>query len=99
MKARLNPVLTPAGASILRQMIDDDEEIVSEGIVAYIDARRISVRTIYRLLRHCLIRDISEPGAAMIRYIHTPDAQRVLDDPQYEPAIDEAMRTGKPVFR
>lgn len=98
-KSRLNSVLTPAAARVLKWMLDEEEELVVEGIQAWVGKHRTHPILARRLLRHCLITDADFHGTKARYYIPTPDAQRVLDDPDYEPAIDEALRTGKQVFR
>lgn len=95
----LNPALTPASAKALRQMIDDDEELVTEGIVAYVGSTRYSIATVYKLLREVLISDVSSTNDAMRRYIPNQDAKPTLDDPAYETRWREHQRTGKPIHR
>ncbi len=99
MKHTLNPALTPASARALRQMIEEDEELVTEGIIAYVGATRYSLRTVYHLLREVLLKDVSSTNDAMKRYVPNQDAKPALDDPTYETRWRESQRTGKPVYR
>lgn len=96
---RLNRVLTPARARVLRWMIDEEEELVVEGICAYVGLHRTHPSVALQLLRHCLIKDSQFHGMGAHYYEATQEAQRVLDDPNYECMIDEALRTGKDVCR
>lgn len=95
---KLNTALTPASARVLRQMIDEDEELVTEGIAAYVGSTRTSVHVVYHLLRECLLRDVSDEGG-MKRYVVHDEAAKVLSDPAYETRWREHLRTGKPVTR
>lgn len=99
MKPALNPALTPASARMLRQMIEEDEEVVTEGIIAYVGSTQYSVATVYKLLREVLIKDVSSTNDAMKRYIPNQDAQSALEDPAYETRWREHERTGKPIYR
>ncbi len=94
---KLNPVLTAASARVLRWMIDEDEELVVEGICAYVGLHRTHPKIALGLLRHCLIKDSQFHGVGAHYYEVTSEAERVLDDPEYEGMIDEAIRTGKNV--
>lgn len=84
---------------MLRQMIDEDEELVTEGIIAYVDSTRYSIATVYHLLREVLLRDVSSTNDALKRYIPNQDAQPALDNPAYETRWRESLRTGQPVYR
>lgn len=94
----LNPALTPASARVLRQMLDEDEELVNEGLTAYVGSNRTSVAVIYHLLREVLIRDVSDQNG-MKRYVAQDEVRQTLDDPTYETRWREHLRTGKPIFR
>lgn len=99
MKPLLNPALTPAAARALRQMIAEDEELVTEGIIAYVGSTRYSIGTVKKLLREVLVKDVSSVNDAMKRYLPNQDAQPTLDDPAYETRWRESMRTGQPIYR
>lgn len=99
MKAKLNPALTKSSARVIRLMIEDGEDLVTEGIVAYVGCTRTSIPTVYHLLRECLIRDVSDQNSKLRRYELSDDAERALGDPAYQTRWREHLRTGKSVTR
>lgn len=96
---KLSPYLTPAGARVLRWMIDEGEELVVEGVSAYVGLHRTSSRVAIKLLEWCLIRRVEMNGVSATYYKVTSDAAQCLANPDYEPRWAEALRTGKSVYR
>ena len=81
----------------LRQMVDEKEEMAWSGIAVWVGATRYSASTARKLLSLCLIK--SDSGGREIYWCLTPCGEAIIKDPDYEPAIITAQRTGKPVFR
>lgn len=96
---KLHPILTPASARVLRWMIDEGEELVCEGIEAWVGQHRTHPRIADRLLEWCLLRDVTDDGGKLRRYAAHDECRLVLADPNYETRWQEHLRTGKPVTR
>lgn len=81
-------------------MLAEDEELVCEGITAYVGTHRTNIHVVNRLLRLCLIRSTgyTHAGEKLQYYEATSECRAILEDPAYEPAIVRAMRTGQPVM-
>ncbi len=102
MKGKRNKYLTKGMDRALRDMVALDEggeigEIVCDGNECWVGFRRTTWGTVNRLLRLCLLTE-NDSGGAM-HYDLNQESYSVLKDPNYEPMILEALRTGKPVIR
>ena len=90
--------LTVAMEKLLRQMIDEEDELAMDGIQVFVGATRYSRATVNKLVELCLI--TPDDGRITSTYWHlTPCGRNIIKDSNYEPAIVTSMRTGKPVFR
>lgn len=98
-----NKHLTPGMERALKDLraMGDDAEIACEGLECWIDLRRTTWRVVNALLKLCLLKDdgFGKGCTGFQRFVPNCESYRLLDDPNYEPIIIEAMRTGKPVIR
>jgi len=86
----------------LGQMVKEGEDIAWAGIEVWVGGARYSAATARKLVELCLITPDrgSQGGGNSDLYWHiTPCGRAIIKDPGYEPAIIEARRTGRPVFR
>lgn len=99
LRPRLHPALTPASARVLRWMIEEKEQLVVEGLDVWVGCHRTNHRVVKTLLEQAIIKRDSTSGMSAVYYCVTPDAQKCLDDPDYETRWTEHLRTGKSVHR
>ena len=84
-----NPHLTEGMERVLRILRSDgDADIAVQGLTAYAGDHATSVATVYRLLRKCLVKDVSQNQSDKLRrYVLNEEGRKVLADTKYVPII------------
>jgi hypothetical protein len=96
MKPTFSPLLTSAMHQVLVDLSENNGlDILSDvGRVAYCGNRPIAKRTLYALLRLCLLHENYEGGS--ILYTLNEDGRKILRDPEYRPRILAFLGEGEP---
>lgn len=89
-----SPYLTIGMERVLREMRDQDEELVYEpgGGGWWVGLKKTSGQVGNALLRLCLIHREEYEGGRLERYSLNEDAKRVLEDSDYVPLIVQVAR-------
>ena len=79
-------LLTVGALQVLREMRDQDEELVFEvGAGWWVGLRRTSGRVAFELMRYALIRQTDFGGGRLERHVINEEGRMILDDPTYVP--------------
>lgn len=81
-------LLTPGALRVLREMRDQDEELIYEpGAGWWVGLRQTSGSVAFQLLRLCLLHKETFQGGSLERYVLNEEGHNILDDALYVPQI------------